>query len=160
MIVMPLPPVAELSDDSAAVGEPTVRPKAKAKGKANPAAKPAAKPAAEKGNSTKDRAKPSLKRPAAKMKDDSKEMEPEPKDDERLPSLPLMKKPAAKTVKTDEPAMKRPATSRNAGQDDNEKLSVCAYMYKSGVWGIKVNKRERVRVAWLDLQFVWHVCDM
>ena len=163
---MPLPPVNEneLSDASHAGDsqQPETKRKGKGKAKAKPAAaKPAAaKPAAAKPAAAKAKSKsssdgqaPSLKRPAAKMeKGASKGKESEAEKSDTDHSLPVMKKPAGKEK---ESAQKKPAASRNAGKDGkSEKLSVCAYMYKNGVWGIKVNKKECIRVTWFDLQFV------
>ena len=119
---MPLDPVTALSDDEPRVRTPKTPPKSKApKSKASPKATP-------KGKGRGRGKDASFKRPAAAP----------------APTTP-MKRPAAKPSPVAGSPAKKPALNQE------KKLSVCKYKYKStGIYGIKIDKKEKLRATCLN----------
>jgi hypothetical protein len=109
----------------------------------------------ESGKAEKPKSKP---KPKAKSKGGGKGSEkkasmPEPeKVKSKGASAPkALKRPASAASAAS--AMKRPAASR-----DPDRVSTGKGLYKNGVWGIKLNKKEIIRVAWcVNIFHVWPV---
>ncbi|CAK9111327.1 unnamed protein product [Durusdinium trenchii] len=143
---MPLEAVDALSDDDKArvpapdppIPEPeksspsTSKGRGKGRGKGGGESKPEAKEVREPSSKPKAKSKGKAKaKGMPKPTGDSTKAKGEPK-------VKALKRPAASST-AGAPPMKRPAT-------DPERVSASKGLYKNGVWGIKLNQKEVIRV--------------
>lgn len=66
---------------------------------------------------------------------------------EETPTSGPLKRPSAATA---ESPKKRPSANTTAVPEKKSELRVCKYRYKdTGVWGFKLNGKEKIRVIWM-----------
>ena len=72
-------------------------------------------------------------------------------DEKKPPNAKSMKRPASAGSGASQPAMKRPAAAKSNAKKP-KKVSAGKSLYKrDGVWSVKFNQKEVVRVLWMHL---------
>lgn len=142
---MPLPPVDELSDDSAskaAIKSPE-KPTAPAKPKSKPEKPPKQNP--------KEKAAKVEKKPAMSEKPQKTE---KPKAAPTGKSAPMKRPAAGNSAGVADPANGPPQKKPACASKDSDRLSVCKSLYKrNGIWSVKLNGKEVIRVICMHWMF-------